>query len=91
MSIEISVQFSVMAFMSIVLCVLMGVDKYKAITGKRRIPEAVLFLFAFLLGAPGGLVGMYSFRHKTRHWYFVLGFWLLSLIQLGSAFWLSHR
>ncbi len=51
----------------------MGVDKYKARMHMWRIPEKTLFLLAILGGAAGCLAGMYLFRHKTRHWYFVLG------------------
>ena len=32
-------------------------------------------------GAPGGLLGMYVFHHKTRHWYFRWGFALLTAAQ----------
>lgn len=70
------------AVMSLILFFMMGSDKRRAKTGKRRIPEARLFLFAFLFGAPGGLAGMYLFRHKTKHWYFVVGFWLLTVLQI---------
>jgi len=42
----------------------MGSDKHRAKTGKRRVPEASLFLLAFLGGALGGSLGMYAFRHS---------------------------
>lgn len=70
--------------MSAALFLLMGADKRLARRGGRRVPERTLFLLALLLGAPGGLLGMYVFRHKTRHWYFVLGFWALAVLQLGA-------
>jgi len=47
------------------LC-LMGVDKWKAVRHRWRIPEKTLFLFACLGGSAGMLVGMYLFRHKVR-------------------------
>ena len=68
--------------LSIVLFALMGTDKLKAVSGKRRIPEKTLFILAVLGGAIGGSAGMWSFRHKTRHWYFALFFPLLALLQL---------
>lgn len=49
---------------------LMGVDKHKAQSGKRRISERTLFLSAFIFGGTGVLCGMYAFRHKTKHWSF---------------------
>ena len=53
--------------------VLMGADKSKARRHRWRIPERVLFLSAILGGSLGATVGMWLFRHKTRHWYFVVG------------------
>lgn len=61
----------------------MGSDKRRAKTGKRRVPEARLFMMAFLGGALGGSLGMYAFRHKTKHWYFKLGFPLIAAAQLA--------
>ena len=81
----------IMALMSLILFILMGSDKRRAKAGKRRVPEKSLFLLALLFGAPGGLAGMYRFRHKTRHWYFVLGFWVLTLLQAASLILLESR
>lgn len=69
---------------------LMGADKAKARQNQRRIPEKVLFLVALLGGSLGSLVGMYSFRHKTKHWYFVVGIPLILLLQLAAVLWLSR-
>ncbi|MGN0584198.1 MAG: DUF1294 domain-containing protein [Ruminococcus sp.] len=64
----------------------MGIDKRRSVKKKRRIPEKTLFMFVLLGGGIGGTAGMYVFRHKTKHWYFVLGFPLIALIELvGSA------
>ncbi len=67
--------------MNCILFVMMGVDKLKAIKGAWRIPEATLFLFAFLGGALGGTLGMHSFRHKTKHRKFEIGFPVIAVIQ----------
>ena len=80
-----------MGLMSLVLLLAMGLDKAKARRGAWRIPEARLFLFAALGGAVGGCLGMLLFRHKTRHWSFVLGFPLLALCQLAFCAWLWIR
>ena len=77
--------------MSLVLFVTMGLDKHFARTGHRRVSEKRLFLLAALLGAPGGLLGMYAFRHKTRHRNFLFGFWALALLQLGALAYLAYR
>ncbi len=60
----------------------MGIDKKKAIDGAWRIPEKTLFLFSILGGSLGTMAGMFLFRHKTRHWYFVAGMPLIFLIHL---------
>ena len=73
------------------LFVAMGADKRFARHEMRRVPEKKLLLFALLGGAPGGLLGMYAFRHKTRHWYFVLGYWALAVVQLGALAWAAYR
>ena len=52
---------------------LMGVDKSRARRHKWRIPEKTLFLSALLGGSIGAIAGMQVFRHKTKHWYFVVG------------------
>lgn len=57
--------------------ILMGVDKHLAKERKRRIPENTLFLSAACMGALGGILGMYCFRHKTKHMAFVIGFPIL--------------
>ena len=78
-------------FMSAVSFAAMGLDKLYAGRGEQRIPEKRLFLFAALGGAVGGLLGMYLFRHKTRHWYFVVGFWALFALQGAALYWFLFR
>lgn len=79
----ITVVWCIVAAMNVIAFILMGTDKVKAKLDKRRIPEKVLFLFAILFGAIGGTIGMYSFRHKTRHWYFAVFFPALAILQLA--------
>ena len=77
--------------MSAALFAAMGADKHYAKSPHRRVPEKRLFLLALLGGAPGGLLGMYAFRHKTKHWYFVWGFWALTLLELAALSFLAYR
>lgn len=65
---------------------LMLVDKRKAQKNLWRIPERTLFTAALLGGSIGALLGMYLFRHKTRHLQFTLGIPLILLIQLILIF-----
>ena len=62
--------------------ILMKKDKYAARHGKRRIPERVLFVVAWLFGALGGCFAMLILHHKTRHLKFALGFPMLFLLQV---------
>ena len=63
--------------------ILMGVDKARARKGKFRIPEKRLFLAAALGGAPGAILGMRIFHHKTLHRSFTLGMPALLLLNLA--------
>ncbi len=63
--------------------IIMGVDKRKAIRNAYRIPEASLFFVALIGGALGTTLGMNHFRHKTKHWYFVVGMPLIFFLQLA--------
>ncbi|MBE5895254.1 MAG: DUF1294 domain-containing protein [Lachnospiraceae bacterium] len=60
----------------------MGIDKWKAKHRQWRIPEATLFALAIFGGSLGSVIGMYSFRHKTKHWYFVYGLPAILALQL---------
>ncbi len=61
---------------------LMGIDKHKAKKRAFRIPEATLFIVAIIGGSIGSILGMYMFRHKTRHWYFVYGMPFILAVQI---------
>lgn len=70
------------AVMNVLAFALMGIDKHRAKAGKWRIKEATLFLVTGLFGGLGGTLGMFAFRHKTKHWYFKLGFPALLVLQI---------
>lgn len=77
-----------LAAVNILLCLLMGLDKLFAKLQKRRIPEKTLFLLAIIGGGFGGTLGMYSFRHKTRHTAFAIGFPALTILQIAAVIFL---
>lgn len=74
---------AVFAFMTLVGIIIMFVDKQKAKHNKWRIKEATLFAVAILFGGIGTTIGMYTFRHKNKHWYFALFFPLFAIIDIG--------
>lgn len=59
----------------------MTVDKLSARKNLPRIPERTLFLLALIGGSIGSIAGMYLMRHKTRHWYFVVGMPVIAFLQ----------
>ena len=68
--------------------VLMYTDKRLAKKpGSRRIPEKTLFLSALFGGSLGAVAGMQLFRHKTKHWYFVVGMPAILVAQFILLAW----
>lgn len=62
----------------------MGEDKRRAVRHRWRIPERMLFLTALVGGGVGTTLGMWLFRHKTRHWYFVVGMPLIAILEMAA-------
>jgi len=67
---------------NIVTILAMYIDKCKAKKSKRRIAEKTLFTLAFIGGSIGGIIGMYTFRHKTQKPAFVVGFPMILILQV---------
>ena len=80
-----------LAAVNVVAFAVYGADKRRAKKGKRRVPEKTLFLLAIIGGSLGAWAGMYAFRHKTRHWYFVWGIPAILAAQIALAVWLALR
>ena len=85
------VMAAILLVMNLLAFALMGIDKVKAKRGAWRIPERTLFLVTALFGGLGGTLGMTCFRHKTRHWYFKLGFPALLVVQIVLLAWLLPK
>ncbi len=67
---------------NVVGLIFMLADKRKAQRGAWRIPEATLMGIAAIGGSLCSLVGMYLFRHKTRHPKFTVGVPVLLAIHV---------
>ena len=52
---------------NLVVFILYGVDKRRAVKRLWRIPERTLLIGTWLLGGVGAWMGMRVFRHKTKH------------------------
>ena len=62
----------------------MYTDKLRAKKRAFRVPEATLFAIAIIGGTIGCILGMYTFRHKTKHWHFVYGMPIILVLQIVS-------
>lgn len=76
---------------SLISFLMMGIDKRRAVQHQWRISEKTLFLIALFGGAVGGTVGMYHFRHKTKHVLFQYGFPVLAILQILLFCWFCWK
>ena len=85
MNTPFDIALAVWAAMSLAAFALYGIDKSRAKRGAWRISERTLLLSALLMGGPGAWAGMEFFRHKTKHWYFVIGMPVILFAQIAVA------
>lgn len=76
--------------MSLLLFVLFAADKRRAAKRRRRVAEKTLLWLGLAGGAPGALLAMEIFRHKTRKKYFHLVYFFSVLLH-GCALYLLFR
>lgn len=67
----------------------MYIDKRRAKKGKWRIQERTLFIVTALGGGIGTIAGMYTFRHKTQKIAFVIGFPLITILEIITVIYLK--
>lgn len=80
--------FVVLVIYNIGTFTLYGVDKRRAQHREWRIKERTLLIAAAIFGAPGALLGMLLFRHKTRHALFRILVPMFLLLQTGAVLYL---
>ena len=71
--------------------ILFGIDKWKAVHGKWRIPEATLLGVACIGGSVGALLGMLLFRHKIRKPKFKIGIPAILFLQAAVYVYLKSQ
>lgn len=69
----------------------MWIDKSKAKRGAWRIPENTLFTIALLGGSVGTIIGMYTFRHKTKKLRFTIGFPVILFTEIFLFFYIMIK
>ena len=72
---------SIYILINLIVIFLYGIDKWKAIHHKWRIPEAHLIL-AGVFGIFGAVLGMLLFRHKIRKPKFYIGLPAIFILEL---------
>ena len=70
---------------NIITFILFAVDKFRAMNKQWRIRESVLLGSSIIGGALGGLISMYTFRHKTQTAIFKYGMPIILLLHIALA------
>ena len=73
----------VLLIWNVIVLLIYGLDKKRAVSGNRRISESTLLLCSFLMGGVGAMFGMVLFNHKTSKFKFRLCVPLATLIEAG--------
>ena len=79
------------ALINIIGFFVMMLDKNRAKTGKYRISEKAIFFIALILGSIGVYLGMYKFRHKTKHLSFTVGIPICIIINLFTVYYILTK
>lgn len=69
-------------FINVLSFILFGIDKRLAVKHKWRISEKTLLISFILGGFIGGGLGMSTWHHKTKKWYFKLWLFVSIVIHL---------
>jgi len=75
--------------MSLISFFTMGHDKAAAKASKNRVSENTLWKLAILGGGIGAYLGMITYRHKTKHLNFRIGFTLLAISHVVFIIWVT--
>ena len=75
---------------NLVVFAMYGIDKWKAIHHKWRIPEATLIGVAFF-GVVGALLGMIVFHHKIRKPKFYISVPFIMILEVASVIYIGYK
>ena len=68
----------------------MWYDKKMAIKENPRVSEKSIFTICLLLGSAGVYIGMYKFRHKTKHVTFTVLVPVIFILNIISVYFILH-
>ncbi len=83
--------FIIFAIWNVIVFLIYGIDKYRAVKNRWRISEKALITCALLMGGIGAKVGMEAFRHKTKKPLFKLGVPAAIAVNLVIIYFLAGR
>ena len=85
---SLHILIGIFATINLFAFLMMARDKRKSIrgNGKKRTPEGIIFFLAAAFGSIGVYLGMLTFRHKTKKWYFQIGIPLLILQNVATLY-----
>lgn len=66
----------------------MGYDKFLAKNNRWRISENTFIFISIIFGSIGTYIGIYKFKHKTKHIKFTVGIPLIFIINLISIYYI---
>ncbi len=81
----------IILFLNILGFVMVMLDKYEAKNRLWRIPERTFFLLSILGGGIGVFLGLLTFNHKTKHWYFMTLIPFIIVIQVLFVYYLVNK
>lgn len=76
---------------NIITFILFAVDKFRAMSKQWRIRESVLLGSSIIGGVLGGLISMYTFRHKTKTPIFKFGMPIILVLHIALAVFLRDK
>ncbi len=79
-----------MAVINVITFAVFGIDKLKAVKNRWRVQEKILFFLALLGGSLGAIIGMYSFRHKTKKIAFRIGIPVILIVQIIFIYFMNR-
>lgn len=71
------------AMVNVVSFAMYGIDKRRAKKNRWRIRESALLGVTWLMGGVGAVLGMKTFRHKTKHAAFVISAPVAAVLQIA--------
>lgn len=65
-------------------------DKKQAVYHDFRVSEKTIFILSLLLGGVGTYIGMYVFRHKTKHIKFTVGIPITIILNIITIYYILN-